>query len=286
VPVRILVVDDRHSLAWYAQRVLQQEGFEVTTAFDGPGALQKARTIRPDLIVLDTVMPRMDGLEVYRRLGHGSGMVSTPFLFLTVDEEKDRKRLEIVRRPRPRLGRGEREPNAPEPIFDFLTKPFSAEALVARVRDLLECARLSAERKLAVSRPRVLVIDDALSLLRVAERTLEREGYEVVTACDGLEGLSKVREQKPDLILLDIVMPGLDGVQLLRLVRQSSRTPVIMLTSDREADTVKTALDLGADGYVVKPVSTSELVARVKEALGAAAEDSEYLHVSSCTEPQ
>ncbi len=117
---------------------------------------------------------------------------------------------------------------------------------------------------------RILIVDDAHSLVRLAERTLQKEGFDVITAFDGLDGLRKVRDEKPDLIILDIVMPELDGVQVLQSIRQRTSTPVIMLTSEHETDTVKRTLALGADGYVLKPVSTTILVARVKETLSGA----------------
>ncbi len=72
---RILVVDDRHSLVWFIKRVLQQQGFEVITAFRGAEGLRKAREERPDLVILDTVMPRMDGIEAHRQLQMDGGSV-------------------------------------------------------------------------------------------------------------------------------------------------------------------------------------------------------------------
>lgn len=267
---RILVVDDRHSLVWYTQRILQQDGFDVIAAFDGAEGLRKAREERPDLIVLDTVMPRMDGFQVFRRLQSDPGTAATPVLFLTIDEKVDLKRLEAARRRKPVLRRPRQADTEYEAVTRFLAKPFAAEAIKASVRALLRSGKSQAGSKPPGGRkPLVLVIDDARSLVRLAERTLKREGFDVITAFDGLEGLRRVREEEPDLIVLDIVMPGLDGFQVLQLVRKHTRTPVIMLTSDHDMDAVQKALDLGADGYVVKPVSTVDLVARVKEKLSS-----------------
>jgi len=271
VQERILVVDDRHSLVWYIERVLQQEGFEVSTAFEAADGLRKAREERPDLIILNTVMPRMDGIEAHRRLQTDGDTSGLPVLFLTNDEKADRKRLEAAKRRKPSLRNRQRPAQEREAVIDFLTKPFAAEEILARVRDLLEARKREATRIPATDgRPLVLIIDDTRSLVRLAERTLQKEGFRVVTAHDGLEGLRKAREEEPDLIVLDIVMPELDGVQVLQLIRRHSRTPVIMLTSDHDMGTVRKTLALGADGYLVKPVSTTALVDRVKEKLSGA----------------
>jgi len=268
---RILVIDDRHSLVWFIQRVLQQEGFDVITAYDGTEGLRKAGEEKPDLIILDTVMPRMDGFEVYRQLQQDTNTTGTPVLFLTIDEKVDRKKLESLNHRRFLLRNRHRQAHIPDAATDFLVKPFPTEVIIARARVLLQ-SRKSEEESEAVStgKPLILIVDDAHSLVRLAERTLQKEGFDVITAFDGLDGLRKVRDEKPDLIILDIVMPELDGVQVLQSIRQRTRTPVIMLTSEHEMDTVKRTLALGADGYVVKPVSTTTLVARVKETLSGA----------------
>ena len=268
---RILVIDDRHSLVWFIQRVLQQEGFDVITAYDGTEGLRKAGEEKPGLIILDTVMPRMDGFEVYRQLQQDANMTGTPVLFLTIDEKVDREKLKALNHRRFLLRNRHRQEHIPDAATDFLVKPFVTEAIIARARVLLQSRKSAEESKVvSTSKPLILIVDDAHSLVRLAERTLQKEGFDVITAFDGLDGLRKVRDEKPDLIILDIVMPELDGVQVLQSIRQRTRTPVIMLTSEHETDTVKRTLALGADGYVVKPVSTTTLVARVKETLSGA----------------
>jgi len=116
-------------------------------------------------------------------------------------------------------------------------------------------------------RSRILVVDDDRSLVRLAERVLQKEGFDVLTAFDGLEGLQKLQDKKPDLIILDIIMPKLDGFRVLELVRQCSNVPVIMLTTECEVTTSRDALALGADDYVTKPFRARELVARVRAKL-------------------
>jgi len=119
----------------------------------------------------------------------------------------------------------------------------------------------------------ILVVDDEPQIRRVLRTTLTAEGYTIVEARDGTEAFEKVREIKPDLILLDMNMPGLDGLQVCREIRSGSDVPIIMLTvRSAEKDKVR-ALDAGADDYVVKPFGIQELLARVRALLRRAAED-------------
>ena len=119
----------------------------------------------------------------------------------------------------------------------------------------------------------ILVVDDEPQIRRVLRTTLTAEGYTIVEARDGTEAFEKVRNVKPDLILLDMNMPGLDGLQTCREIRSSSQVPIIMLTvRSAEKDKVR-ALDAGADDYVVKPFGIQELLARVRALLRRAAED-------------
>jgi two-component system, OmpR family, response regulator VicR len=111
---------------------------------------------------------------------------------------------------------------------------------------------------------RILVVDDEKPLADILQFNLQKEGYEVICAYDGEEALQKVEEVMPDLILLDIMLPQKDGMEVCREVRKKYDMPIIMLTAkDSEIDKVL-GLELGADDYVTKPFSTRELLARVK----------------------
>lgn len=111
---------------------------------------------------------------------------------------------------------------------------------------------------------RVLLIDDDKKLIPLLERGFRYEGFDVLTALSGEQGLALARVQRPDIVILDIGMPGLDGFAVCRSLRLHSDVPVIMLTArDEVSDKVK-ALDLGADDYVTKPFAFDELVARIR----------------------
>lgn len=115
--------------------------------------------------------------------------------------------------------------------------------------------------------PLVLVVDDETRIIRFVRINLEMEGFSVIEANDGLQALDKVREQIPDVVLLDVMMPELDGFETLRMIREISDVPVIMLTvRNTEEDKVR-GLDAGADDYITKPFSPRELVSRVRAVL-------------------
>jgi two-component system alkaline phosphatase synthesis response regulator PhoP len=114
---------------------------------------------------------------------------------------------------------------------------------------------------------KILVIDDEPGILKLITAYLKPEGYEVLTASDGESGLKAARAFKPDLILLDIMLPGLDGIELLTRLRRESDVYVILLTARTEETDKVVGLTVGADDYVTKPFSPRELVARIKAAL-------------------
>ena len=114
---------------------------------------------------------------------------------------------------------------------------------------------------------KVLVVDDEKPISDIIKFNLEKEGYEVVVAYDGEEALQKVESESPDLIVLDLMLPKIDGLEVAKQVRAKRSTPIIMVTAkDSELDKVL-GLELGADDYVTKPFSNRELVARVKATL-------------------
>lgn len=114
---------------------------------------------------------------------------------------------------------------------------------------------------------KILVIDDEPSITNLVSAYLKPEGYEVFTAADGNAGLKAARAFKPDLIILDLMLPGMDGIELLSRLRRESDVYVIMLTARTEETDKIVGLSVGADDYVTKPFSPRELVARVKAAL-------------------
>jgi DNA-binding response OmpR family regulator len=113
----------------------------------------------------------------------------------------------------------------------------------------------------------ILVVDDETTLLATLRFNLEREGFAVLTAADGDTAVSLAREHRPDLILLDLMLEGLHGFEVCRILRREMPTPIIILTARTEEVDKVVGLELGADDYVTKPFSTKELIARVRARL-------------------
>lgn len=114
---------------------------------------------------------------------------------------------------------------------------------------------------------RILVVDDDVKTVELVKLYLNRDGYKVLTACDGIEALRLAREKHPNLVVLDIMLPGMDGLQVCRTLRDESDVPIIMLTARVTDDDRLTGLEMGADDYVTKPFSPRELAARVRAVL-------------------
>ncbi len=114
---------------------------------------------------------------------------------------------------------------------------------------------------------RILVVDDEERMVRFIRLNLEHDGFRVIEAFNGTQAINKVRSSLPDLVLLDVMMPDLDGFEVLKIIREVSSTPVIMLTAKGEEDDRVRGLELGADDYVTKPFSPRELVSRVRAVL-------------------
>ncbi len=118
-----------------------------------------------------------------------------------------------------------------------------------------------------VTRPRALVVDDERALVDVVARYLEREGFDVLAAYDGEQAVALARDERPDVIILDLMLPGIDGIEACRRIRAFSDSYIVMLTAKAEEADKIVGLSTGADDYVTKPFSPGELVARVRAML-------------------
>lgn len=118
-----------------------------------------------------------------------------------------------------------------------------------------------------LKRRKILVVDDEERMVRFIRLNLEHDGFHVVDAFNGKQALERLRDETPDLVLLDVMMPDLDGFEVLRMIREISNVPVIMLTARGDEDDRVRGLELGADDYITKPFSPREMVSRVKAVL-------------------
>ncbi|MCL0036290.1 response regulator transcription factor [Dehalococcoidia bacterium] len=122
-----------------------------------------------------------------------------------------------------------------------------------------------------MSAGKILIVEDEETLLEVLRYNLDKEGYTVVTAADGIQALNSARSESPDLIILDIMLPQLDGFEVCRILRKDITVPILMLTAKEEEIDKVLGLELGADDYMAKPFSMRELKARIKAILRRAA---------------
>src|SRR5699024_9249647 len=123
------------------------------------------------------------------------------------------------------------------------------------------------ERTAIMAATKILIADDDKNICELLRLYLAKEGYETILAYDGEQAIQAAEKEKPDMILLDVMMPGKDGWEVCREVRKMGNTPVIMLTAKGETYDKILGLELGADDYVVKPFDTKEVVARIKAVL-------------------
>ncbi len=132
---------------------------------------------------------------------------------------------------------------------------------------------------------KILVIDDEVKIVEICSDYLRAAHFDVITAFDGLQGLALARSQKPDLIVLDLMLPGMDGLDICRTLRREGNIPIIMLTARVEEPDKLIGLELGADDYMTKPFSARELVARIRTVLRRASGDAsaELIRVGEVT---
>ncbi len=252
---KILIVDDHPMVAATLARVLKKLDIplEIMTAKSGEEALAIIKRSNIDILITDFMMPGMNGLDLVSKI---RGQYGTPYTILIT--AYDAPGLEITAR---QLN-----------IKDYLVKPINPKKVCSIVNDVLTGIRAPASLETQPrAKPRILIADDFPDNVRLLSVRLRNEGYEFITAYDGLEAWKKIKAEQPDLVLLDVNMPKLDGFEVLGKIRNDTATqhiPVIVLTAARigTRDVLK-GLNLGADDYVTKPIDWQELSARIRTKL-------------------
>jgi CheY-like chemotaxis protein len=200
----VLVVDDDPSARDLLKRFLNKEGFHVECAANGQEALALVKRIRPTVITLDVMMPGMDGWSVLSKLKEDPTAAEIPVVMLTIVDDKHFGHA---------LG-----------ATEYMTKPVDRERLVSVIRKL---------RKLSIP-GQVLIVDDDPEVREMLVRTMERQDWTASTAEDGRAALDAVAAQKPDLILLDLMMPRMDGFEFVTELRKRQEwraIPIIVITA-------------------------------------------------------
>jgi two-component system cell cycle response regulator len=265
---RILIVDDVPANTRLLEAKLTVEYYQVASARDGTETLATAREWQPDLILLDVMMPGMDGYECCRRLKDDAATLHIPVVMLTaLGEPVERLRgLEVG-------------------ADDFLTKPVEYDTLVARVRSLVRLKRLldewrsrgetaralglCAEREKlpSVSGARALVVDDWDHNARGIQSALAAEGVSSGYARNGRDALTMTAAVTFDLIVINLSLAGEDPLQLVSALRASDaahETPILLVAEPGEKDRILRGFELGASDWLVQPIDPNELRARVR----------------------
>lgn len=267
---RVLVVDDILPNVKLLEVKLASEYYDVLTATSGAEALRKVETESPDIVLLDVMMPEMDGFEVCRRIKSNPATAHIPVVMVTaLTDPTDRiKGLEAG-------------------ADDFLSKPLNDTALMARVRSLVRLKMTVDEWKVrentanqlgvvetkanAMSEPvenaRILVIEDQPYDAQKFNQGLKEDNDIVITVENGIQAMQKIQEADYDLLAVSLNLHGEDGLRLCSHLRSSERTrsvPILMIATDDDMTRIAQGLEMGAHDYICRPVDQNELLARVR----------------------
>jgi len=259
---RVLVIEDEANNLDVAQRIIRAAGHEPLVATDGQTGLDLARAQHPDAILVDLLLPRLDGWTITRTLREEQWASRIPIIAVSaLAMQQDRQRA---------IDAG---------CDDFVSKPYAPAELRAVLSRYLADGGSTAAKTRADATPAaapiellgtVLAVDDEPANLDLISRRLAALGCEVLRANNGEQALALAAERPPDLVLLDVMMPGIDGWETCRRLKADERTssiPVIFVTARDRADDLARGFEVGGVDYVSKPFEPAELASRVRSAL-------------------
>lgn len=241
---KILVIDDEADIREIVRLCLSDEGCEVIEAGNGQEGILKAQQEKPDLIFLDIMLPGINGFEVAKHLKDDPNTQNIPIIILSVLAQDSQYR---------------------QGILDYISKPFRQEDLVATVR------RIFTKIDGKMTKKMVLVVDDDPDIVDIIAICLKDNGLIPEKAYNGIEALEKIKNKTVDLILLDINMPGMNGFDVIKHLKEDPKTcdiPIVVLTGTYISDDDKKhGLTLGVAKYLTKPFSGEDLVKEIKGAM-------------------
>lgn len=252
----VLIIEDSVTFRAELQSILESSGHTVATATTGEEGLRAAVAERAAVIIVDSVLPGIDGSTVIRRIRADAALRSTPCILLTGSDDRG----------------GERD--ALDAGADaYVRKEESPQMILARVTAILRSARVphpAATTSSLLGPKRILAVDDSLTYLHGVAEQLRDEGYDVIPARSGEEALELLSVQSVDCILLDLVMPGLSGQETCRRIKGSDAwrdIPLIMHTAVEDQEAMIAGINAGADDYIAKSSDLEVLFARVRAQL-------------------
>ncbi len=246
----VLVVDDSLTVRMDLDEAFRNGGFATTLCATAAAARDALARSPFTLVVLDVLLPDADGIDFLKELKAAPGTAKVPVMLLSTEAEvRDRVRG---------LKTGAEE---------YIGKPYDSAHVVSRARELVRKLQPGPR---GAEAPKILIIDDSVTFRNEVKAALESKGYEVVTAENGEEGLRLAAGIRPRAVIVDGVMPGIDGASVIRQLRQDAalrRTPSILLTASEDPSGELRALDAGADAYVRKEEDLQVILARLSAVL-------------------
>lgn len=255
---KILIIEDEATLLEAIEKKLKINGFQTITAKNGKEGMKKIESEKPDLVLLDIMMPIMDGFEVLEEMKRKQYLPKIPVIIISNSGQP----VEIEKA----LKFG---------IRDYLIKAeFSPEEVLNKVNNVInkdnEIERKNNDKKHS---KKILIVEDDQLLLDLCCKKLQKEGFDIDIAIEGNTALEKIFSNKPDLILLDLVLPGIDGFEILKKIKENSdntikKIPVIILSNLGQESDIEKGKKLGATDYLIKAsVTMDEIVKKVKDLL-------------------
>lgn len=250
----MLVIDDDRLNCDMLQVIFARHGFQVVTAQSGREGLGRFQTLQPDVTLLDLRMPEVDGLAVLKEIRARDPLAPVVMLGAGATDIHENLARELG-------------------VTDFLRKGLSLDVLIRTVNRVARPAAQAQESRYFSTAPstegakseRILVIDDEPLVRELLVQFLEMRGYAVQGAASGEECLALVERDPPDVILLDIIMPGLDGVEVIKALQpRGFAGGIIVLTGSQSEELLRTAWDLGIQEVLYKPVDLDRLLMAVQ----------------------
>lgn len=269
---RILVVDDEPNNVKLISAMLFKEHFDIITAYDGKAALDIVNSRKIDLILMDIMMPEIDGYQVTQLVKQNPQTKDIPIILVTALQSEHDKKLGF-------------DAGADE----FLTKPINKIEIIARIRSMLRLkqyreqmvVRIQSEGQKNISSlneksfrnknvQSVLLVEDNDKDSKLIQRLIINEPYQLMRVKSGEEAISLAMNEKIDLILLDIILPGLDGYQVCQYLKNNDRTrdiQIVMITGLSDLESRLKGVEEGVDDFLVKPIDNRELKSRINALL-------------------
>ncbi len=246
---KVLVIDDEEVIVNLFERFLPRQGYEFYSASNGADGLKAIKEIKPDIVFLDIKMPGMDGIEVLREIRKGLGKsAKTEIIIITAHGDVEIATVALR-----------------EDVVDYIKKPVDLDAVelaLGRAKERID------EYKETNNFPALLLADDDISARQYLSTTLGKEGWQVFEAGDGEQVLKIFQERKVDIALLDIKMPKIDGLTVMRKMREiTDDFEAIIFTGYGNEAAIVEAMRVGAINFLRKPIDLDELILVLAKAL-------------------